>query len=280
MDKNIIDIEFTEAKDTSLESQITEELDKSKIYYTISQAARLLGLEVGKLRYYSNFFALDSDGRDLIKISYSNKNRAYTQENIKQFKRILTLMEDGMTLQQTRDYVSLNGFDEVGKTLDSSNPLALTAFVSELNSDMQEKLENFEKSLLKKIMLLIDHGNSTLIETSKKENEYFLENISKTVDEVITKEIKENLDGRIENLTVDIIKRLEEQNQVQIKINEEQTKIIESLNKRLEQRDIDMCSVLKDNLEKQQELYRKVSEKKNLFKSLKEKFGFKQHISF
>ncbi|MCX0396179.1 helix-turn-helix domain-containing protein [Clostridium perfringens] len=275
MDKNIIDIEFTEAKDTSLESQITEELDKSKIYYTISQAARLLGLEVGKLRYYSNFFALDSDGRDLIKISYSNKNRAYTQENIKQFKRILTLMEDGMTLQQTRDYVSLNGFDEVGKTLDSSNPLALTAFVSELNSDMQEKLENFEKSLLKKIMLLIDHGNSTLIETSKKENEYFLENISKTVDEVITKEIKENLDGRIENLTVDIIKRLEEQNQVQIKINEEQTKIIESLNKRLEQRDIDMCSVLKDNLEKQQELYRKVSEKKNLFKSLKEKFGFK-----
>lgn len=275
MDKNIIDIEFTEAKDTSLESQITEELDKSKIYYTISQAARLLGLEVGKLRYYSNFFALDSDGRDLIKISYSNKNRAYTQENIKQFKRILTLMEDGMTLQQTRDYVSLNGFDEVGKTLDSSNPLALTAFVSELNSDMQEKLENFEKSLLKKIMLLIDHGNSTLIETSKKENEYFLENISKTVDEVITKEIKENLDGRIENLTVDIIKRLEEQNQVQIKINEEQTKIIESLNKRLEQRDIDMCSVLKDNLEKQQELYQKVSEKKNLFKSLKEKFGFK-----
>ncbi|MBO3398485.1 MerR family transcriptional regulator [Clostridium perfringens] len=275
MDKNIIDIEFTEAKDTSLESQITEELDKSKIYYTISQAARLLGLEVGKLRYYSNFFALDSDGRDLIKISYSNKNRAYTQENIKQFKRILTLMEDGMTLQQTRDYVSLNGFDEVGKTLDSSNPLALTAFVSELNSDMQEKLENFEKSLLKKIMLLIDHGNSTLIETSKKENEYFLENISKTVDEVITKEIKENLDGRIENLTVDIIKRLEEQNQVQIKINEEQTKIIESLNKRLEQRDIDMCSVLKDNLEKQQELYQKVSEKKNLFKSLKEKFGLK-----
>lgn len=275
MDKNIIDIEFTEAKDTSLESQITEELDKSKIYYTISQAARLLGLEVGKLRYYSNFFALDSDGRDLIKISYSNKNRAYTQENIKQFKRILTLMEDGMTLQQTRDYVSLNGFDEVGKTLDSSNPLALTAFVSELNSDMQEKLENFEKSLLKKIMLLIDHGNSTLIETSKKENEYFLENISKTVDEVMTKEIKENLDGRIENLTVDIIKRLEEQNQVQIKINEEQTKIIESLNKRLEQRDIDMCSVLKDNLEKQQELYQKVSEKKNLFKSLKEKFGFK-----
>ncbi|KQC91230.1 hypothetical protein AM596_15770 [Clostridium perfringens CP4] len=275
MDKNIIDIEFTETKDTSLESQITEELDKSKIYYTISQAARLLGLEVGKLRYYSNFFALDSDGRDLIKISYSNKNRAYTQENIKQFKRILTLMEDGMTLQQTRDYVSLNGFDEVGKTLDSSNPLALTAFVSELNSDMQEKLENFEKSLLKKIMLLIDHGNSTLIETSKKENEYFLENISKTVDEVITKEIKENLDGRIENLTVDIIKRLEEQNQVQIKINEEQTKIIESLNKRLEQRDIDMCSVLKDNLEKQQELYQKVSEKKNLFKSLKEKFGLK-----
>lgn len=275
MDKNIIDIEFTEAKDTSLESQITEELDKSKIYYTISQAARLLGLEVGKLRYYSNFFALDSDGRDLIKISYSNKNRAYTQENIKQFKRILTLMEDGMTLQQTRDYVSLNGFDEVGKTLDSSNPLALTAFVSELNSDMQEKLENFEKSLLKKIMLLIDHGNSTLIETSKKENEYFLENISKTIDEVITKEIKENLDGRIENLTVDIIKRLEEQNQVQIKINEEQTKIIESLNKRLEQRDIDMCSVLKDNLEKQQELYQKVSEKKNLFKSLKEKFGLK-----
>lgn len=275
MDKNIIDIEFTEAKDTSLESQITEELDKSKIYYTISQAARLLGLEVGKLRYYSNFFALDSDGRDLIKISYSNKNRAYTQENIKQFKRILTLMEDGMTLQQTRDYVSLNGFDEVGKTLDSSNPLALTAFVSELNSDMQEKLENFEKSLLKKIMLLIDHGNSTLIETSKKENEYFLENISKTVDEVMTKEIKENLDGRIENLTVDIIKRLEEQNQVQIKINEEQTKIIESLNKRLEQRDIDMCSVLKDNLEKQQELYQKVSEKKSLFKSLKEKFGFK-----
>ena len=275
MDKNIIDIEFTEAKDTSLESQITEELDKSKIYYTISQAARLLGLEVGKLRYYSNFFALDSDGRDLIKISYSNKNRAYTQENIKQFKRILTLMEDGMTLQQTRDYVSLNGFDEVGKTLDSSNPLALTAFVSELNSDMQEKLENFEKSLLKKIMLLIDHGNSTLIETSKKENEYFLENISKTVDEVITKEIKENLDGRIENLTVAIIKRLEDQNQVQIKINEEQTKIIESLNKRLEQRDIDMCSVLKDNLEKQQELYQKVSEKKNLFKSLKEKFSFK-----
>ena len=275
MDKNIIDIEFTEAKDTSLESQITEELDKSKIYYTISQAARLLGLEVGKLRYYSNFFALDSDGRDLIKISYSNKNRAYTQENIKQFKRILTLMEDGMTLQQTRDYVSLNGFDEVGKTLDSSNPLALTAFVSELNSDMQEKLENFEKSLLKKIMLLIDHGNSTLIETSKKENEYFLENISKTVDEVITKEIKENLDGRIENLTVDIIKRLDEQNQIQIKINEEQTKIIESLNKRLEQRDIDMCSVLKDNLEKQQELYRKVSEKKNVFKSLKEKLGFK-----
>lgn len=230
----IIDVDFVEESSAILlEDEITKELDKNKVYYTISQAAKILGIEVGKLRYYSNFFALDSNGEKLITVEYSNKNRAYTQENINQFQRALDLMSDGMTLQQTKDYLALNGFDIEGKTLDKSNPLALTAFVSELNADMEKKLQAFENNLLEKIAILIDHGNNTALESFNKQNEELKENIAVMVDETISNEIKENIDGKIENLSNELIRKLEEQNQAQ-------ANTIKDLEKRLEKRDIDM----------------------------------------
>lgn len=260
--EKFIDVDFTEENAaTLLEAEITKELDKNKVYYTISQAAQILGIETSKLRYYSNFFALDSNGEDLIKVEYSNKNRAYTQENIEQFKRVLELMKDGMTLQQTKDYVALNGFDTEGKTLDTSNPLALTAFVSELNADMEKKLTVFQNNLLEKIAILIDHGNNVALESFNKQNEELKENIAVMVDETISKEIKENIDGKIENLSADIIKKLEEQNQAQ-------AKVIENLNKQLEKRDNDICNRLKESLDKQKELQQQVNEKKGLFKRI------------
>ena len=263
MDKEkIIDVDFTEeGAATILEAEITKELDKNKVYYTISQAAKLLGIEVSKLRYYSNFFALDSNGEELITVEYSNKNRAYTQENIDQFQRALDLMSDGMTLQQTKDYLALNGFDTEGKTLDTSNPLALTAFVSELNADMEKKLTVFQNNLLEKIAILIDHGNNAALESLNKQNEELKENITVMVDETISKEIKENIDGKIENLSANIIKKLEEQNQAQ-------AKTIENLTKQLEKRDTDICNRLKESLDNQKNLQQQVNEKKGLFKRI------------
>ena len=81
------------------------------------------------------------------------------------------------------------------------------------------------------------------------------------VDETISKEIKENIDGKIENLSADIIKRLEEQNQAQ-------AKTIENLTKQLEKRDTDICNRLKESLDNQNNLQQQVNEMKGLFKRI------------
>lgn len=198
-DKKIVDVDYTE-EDVKV---ITDELDKSKIYYTTGQVAKILNLKDSKLRYWTNFFALDSNGNDMIKVEYTNKNRSYTAENIEQLKYMKKLIEeDGMTLQQAKDYTTIHGFNADTKEIQSDNPLALQAFIAGLTQEIDNKLNNFENRIINKVMLAIEEKNNELLLQQKQINEILKQEIAITVDEVLSDNLKDrmnDLSGVIEN---------------------------------------------------------------------------------
>lgn len=206
--EKIIDVSYTE-DDIKV---ITNELDKNKVYYTVGQVAKMLNIRESKLRYWSNFFAADDEGKDLIKIEYSNKNRAYTLDNINKLKRMKELIEeDGMTLQQAKDFTSTHGFDANNKAIESDNPLALQAFVRELTSEIDNKLKSFENNLLEKVVMAMEEKNLQMIRDEEKRNQVLKQEIailtSETVSDGINKVVKDKLD----EVSIDISNKIEEQ---------------------------------------------------------------------
>lgn len=273
---------------------------------TISGAeiSRILKLDSPQTIYdWANAFS------DYLSIKKVDGRWKFSKKSLDEFKFIQSLRKKDWSWKQIKEHISKRGFEfaqydsglinpndpmgyeALAVQISMKNEIMLQNFLKTLNQSLNVRdqllLEAVEEQMKNGLSSVVEFENNKTIDEVKRTREDLIESLKSTVadsqekflEEInvdkLENSIKENMDGRIENLTADIIKRLEEQNQTQIKINEEQTKIIESLNKRLEQRDIDMCSVLKDNLEKQQELYQKVSEKKNLFQILRDIFSFK-----
>lgn len=241
-DKKIIDVDYTD-EDIRI---ITDELDKSKIYYTTGQVAKILGLTDSKLRYWTNFFALDSNGNDMIKVEYTNKNRSYTSNNIEKLKYMKKLIEDdGMTLQQAKDYTTINGFNANTKELQTDNPLALQAFISGLTQEMENKLANFENRVIEKVVLAMEEKNKELILQQKEVNQVLKQEIVITVDQALT----DNLKGKFENLSESIENRIQEFSK------EQSSKLDEILSMQREdvKHELEICDNLKRLMQERKE---------------------------
>lgn len=254
-ESKIIDVDYTEEE----VKVITNELDKSKVYYTTGQVAKMLNITESKLRYWTNFFAADDEGRDLIKVDYSNKNRAYTLDNINKLKRMKELVEeDGMTLQQAKDFTSTHGFDASNKAIESDNPLALQAFVRELTSEIDNKLANFENSILEKVVEAMNNKNSQMISDEKQRNQILKQEIAILTSEAVSdgvnniiqeklnkvseevsnnqKTFKEDISNKIDEYTKSQEEKIDELLAIQKEEAQRQIKQYEDLKLRMEQR--------------------------------------------
>ncbi|MEG1309833.1 MAG: MerR family transcriptional regulator [Bacilli bacterium] len=274
----IIDVDYTE-EDIDV---ITNELDSNKVYFTTGQAAQMLGVQGSKLRYWTNFFAkrTDDDTKDLILVKYSNKNRAYSMDNINDFKRIKELTEDyGMTLQQAKEYTSENGFDAENKSIDSNNPLALTAFVAELTNDINNKLNNFENRIVDKVLQAMDEKNNELLMKQEAKQQILKQEIAITVDQVINdninqnlgsdlKEINSNINNYAKNITEELSKKfIDQQNEFDNSIKQQETKLDEFLAIQSEEskKQIQQFEELKQKMEERKKEYEESSSKKGFF---------------
>ncbi|MBM7835761.1 helix-turn-helix domain-containing protein [Clostridium sardiniense] len=252
--EKFIDVDYT---DENIKI-ITDELDKSKVYYTTGQVAKMLNLSDSKLRYWTNFFALDSNGNDMIKVEYTNKNRSYTSDNIEKLKYMKKLIEkDGMTLQQAKDYTTVNGFNANTKELQTDNPLALQAFISGLTQEMENKLANFENRVVEKVLLAMEEKNNELILQQKEVNQILKQEIAITVDQALT----DNIKGKLEDLSQSVENRIQESSKEQSQKLDE----ILSIQREDSKREIELCDNLKRLMEERKE---ESTNKKSWFKKI------------
>ena len=131
MDENVIDAEFTEMNIKG---------DKN-IRYSATQVASILDISVSKLRYYATQF------EDILDLEFRNGMRKYTETSIKKMQFIIKLKNEGLTVQQIKDYCQREDlFDEKG-LIPQDNPLAVEIFTEAIKMQMQEQLEDFRSKL-------------------------------------------------------------------------------------------------------------------------------------
>ncbi|MGL5330110.1 MAG: MerR family transcriptional regulator, partial [Peptostreptococcaceae bacterium] len=109
IDADIIDIECA---DESTDKQIR---GRAK-YWSPSQVADILDIPVSTVRYYAIQFA------DLLDYPVVNKQKKFLDSDIEKLKFILELKNDGMSLQQIKEYCSEVSFTENGIQVKESNP--------------------------------------------------------------------------------------------------------------------------------------------------------------
>lgn len=182
-DQDIIEVKFEEVNN---ENNKDKEMPISELtYYTTRQVAQIIDEPDSTVRYWSKTF------NEHLEITYSNKNRAFTKQDISRLLQIKNLKEKGMTLKQIDEYFLQNGFETEDGGLDPKNPLAIETFMATLTEEMNTKMKNFQKAITKEIM-------ATMLETQEKmllaqENTYekFKEQIALTIDEAITDKLNE-----------------------------------------------------------------------------------------
>lgn len=190
--------------DTKYDDIPNKVINGEPLFFSTMQTAELVGEEPSTIRYWSKRF------ESLINIEVSNKNKQYKKSDIEKLKFIKKLArEDGLTLQQISDYCSTKGFDIdniENAVLDQNNPLAVQVFTSAVMSEINQNLNTFAESLLKKIT----EANKTYAITQQELNDKLREEIVITVDEVVSERLDTKLNelkSIIDNKEIEATKR-------------------------------------------------------------------------
>ena len=259
---------------------------------TISGAeiSRILKLDSPQTIYdWANAFS------DYLSIKKVDNRWKFSKKSLDEFKFIQSLRKKNWSWNQIREHISKRGFQFAqydSGLIDPNDPMGYEALAIQISMKNEVVLQNFLKTLNQSLNVrdqllleaideqmknglssVVEFENSKTIDELKRTREDLMENLKTTVSDSqnrfleeinidrIEDSIKENIDGKIENLSADIIKRLEEQNQAQ-------AKTIENLTKQLEKRDTDICNRLKESLDTQKNLQQQVNKKKGLFKRI------------
>jgi DNA-binding transcriptional MerR regulator len=207
--EKIIDTDFIEVNTEEILKD--KEIKREPLFYTRVQVAKILGEKESTISYWGKEF------QSLLNIKIINMTRKYTKTNIENLMFIQKLLrEDGLTIEQVKQYCSEKGFNTEEGLVDGSNPLAIQTFISAMSVELDKKFVDMQNNIIK--------HEQEMIKSIKNE-------VSMTVDEIITekmnefkedftKEFQEN--NRIAQQSYDLIykmeqrkKETEEQNQHQ-----------------------------------------------------------------
>ena len=191
MDENVIDAEFTEMNIKG---------DKN-IRYSATQVASILDISVSKLRYYATQF------EDILDLEFSNGMRKYTEPSIKKMQFIIKLKNEGLTVQQIKDYCQREDlFDEKG-LIPQDNPLAVEIFTEAIKMQMQEQLEDFRS----KLQVDIKNEMKIMLQAQYQMNEEMKQEVCTTLDDMISEKLEMHLEKSSEQISE---QNVELQNQV------------------------------------------------------------------
>jgi DNA-binding transcriptional MerR regulator len=227
--EEIIDVEYKNAnRNEDIENSQSKEriINGKPLFYTTTQVADLVGVEPSTIRFWSKRFA------DLLDVQISNKNKQYKESDIEKLKFIKKLTkEDRLTLQQVEEYCSSKGFDLdniESSILDTTNPLAIQAFMAALTTEIDKKQNAFGEKLLNQIDNMMKQFLVIQAEQLENSNKQLKIEISSDVNEVVTEKLEENskeVSNKIEEVKTSINESTEKTN----KIQEENKKMIEEV---------------------------------------------------
>ena len=185
MDKNIHDVEFEEINADS------KPIRGKILYYSTKQVATLLNEKDSKIRYYTKFF------EDILNIETSNMQKQYTDADIDKLKFIIELKNEGMTLNQIKEYCQEVDFENTNEiTVKESNPLSIQVMAKALMEEQAKQIELMKVDILQSLKEFI-------VEQDIKQKEslsILKEEINITVDEVVN----ERLSDTMSNLNNDL----------------------------------------------------------------------------
>lgn len=180
------------------------------LYYSTSQVANILNQSDSKIRYYTNVFD------EILNIEISNKQRRYTDVDIDKMRFLIELKDEGMTIKQIQEYCQQVDFEDTKEIqIKENNPLSI---------------QSMAKALLEEQAKLILEMKNELVINHMKLVEDLKEDISLTVDQVMSEKIEE-INSNINKNFDDIRKELD----ITTNMNEKLDIIRKSMEERKEQ---------------------------------------------
>ena len=154
------------------------------LYYSTKQVATILDEKDSKIRYYTKFF------EDILNIETSNMQKQYTQEDIDKLKFIIDLKNDGMTLNQIKEYCQEVDFNDTSDiTLKESNPLSIQVMAKALMEEQARQIESMKVDILRELKMFI--------EEQSKANDSSLEKLREEVCVAVDDLVSERLNDTI-----------------------------------------------------------------------------------
>jgi len=184
---DIQDVEYEEIKNSG--NMKEKNIRGKALYYSTSQVANVLGITDSKVRYYSVVFD------DILNIEVSNKQRRYTDEDIKKMKFLVELKNDGMTIKQIQEYCQDVDFDNDGEIIiKENNPLSIQTLAKALLEEQTKQLNLFKDEIIESISLRLAEQMQNIKDNNISFKEELLEQVALTVDEVVEEKLTINLD--------------------------------------------------------------------------------------
>lgn len=155
---------------------------QKEVFLTAPDVAREIPTDEKRVRYWGDVFG-DIKECGVHKI---DGRKRYTRQTIKAFKLIQKLIDEKQFSHiQVRDYVSKNGFEYITNSNNiSSDLIGFQGLSSELSIEIEQRLNSFLKSLKNQLL-----ENNELLKSDIKEQ------VSLTVDEVISDKLEESMSG-------------------------------------------------------------------------------------
>lgn len=206
---------------------------QKEVFLTAPDVARETSIDEKRIRYWGDTFG-DIKGCGVHKIDGRKK---YTKQTIKAFKLIQKLIDEKQFSHiQVRDYISKNGFEYTSNSNDISKDLiGFNGLSSELSVEVEQKLNMFFETF-----------KNYILENNKLLKDDIKEQVSLTVDEVISDEL--------DIFKIDIQKELELQREENKKLSDQLDQV---------QQELSITKDINNKLEQQKEENKKISQQMN-----------------
>ena len=235
------------------------------VYYTATQVAEMVGEPVTTI--YS--WVKDDCFGDLLNLNKVNGRRVFTKQDIENIKYISELRSKNYSIQQTRDYISKQGFkfgEYDSGLVDPKDPLGFEALAIKLAQKQNEELQEFKNSLVTemgKFMYTIMQEQKNYLQGVSDELAMSLESKIEKMEKLTTNMI-DNSKKNLEDISVTIDKNIDSQLKNQI---EEISKIYEQENLEVSNKLESITKSYEENNEKTTETLNEVN---RLLKDLKD----------
>ena len=205
------------------------------VYYTATQVAEMVGEPVTTI--YS--WVKDDCFGDLLNLNKVNGRRVFTKQDIENIRYISELRSRNYSIQQTRDYISKQGFkfgEYDSGLVDPKDPLGFEALAIKLAQKQNEELQEFKNGLVTemgKFMYNIMQEQKNYLQGVSDELAISLEKKIEKMEKLTT-DMLENSKKNLEDISVTIDKNID------TKLKDQ----IESISKIYEQESIVLSSKL------------------------------------